>query len=101
MLTVIDNTLTKGTHIEFRLVGTSESGKTRRYEVVATEDNSLLGQIKWFSHWRKYVFIPFAGSAYEEVCLGEISEFIQAATRNHRLNSNKLNKFLHFPQVQA
>jgi hypothetical protein len=44
----------------------------------------LLGEVRWYGAWRKYDFSPAAGTRFEEVCMGEISEFIVSQTRAHK-----------------
>jgi hypothetical protein len=85
-LTIQDIQTTLGTHIGFKDVGQSPSGKTRRYSVYSLEDNFLLGSIAWHSPWRKYIFSPVTTyqTIYEEVCMTEISEFIRTKTTTQR-----------------
>lgn len=86
-LTIQDERHTLGTHIFFRGIGPSESGKTRRWKVITNDpDGVLLGTIGWFGRWRKYVFFPTMGypTVYEETCLEEIIEFIRGKTAEHR-----------------
>jgi hypothetical protein len=85
-LTIKDIETTVGTHIGFKDVGATESGKTRRYKVYSLEDSFLLGTIGWHGAWRKYVFSPVTTyqTIYEEVCMTEISEFIRTKTLTHR-----------------
>lgn len=83
---------TLGTHIGFKDVGQSPSGKTRRYSVYSLEDNFLLGTIGWHGPWRKYIFSPVTTyqTIYEEVCLNEIAEFIRTKTVTHRESAKAL-----------
>lgn len=94
-LTIVNDRWTEGTHIIFRDIGSSESGKTRRFEVAATDvDMYLLGRIEWFGRWRKYCFFPGAGTLYEETCLNEIAEFIKSKTTEHRQKLKDAKKVL-------
>jgi len=72
-----------GTHIGFAHEGESPSGKTKLWRVFAL-DGSILGQIRWFSRWRKYCFYANGNTIFEETCLTEIAEFIAARTKDHR-----------------
>ena len=83
-LKVVDDTYTKGTHILFRRMGVSDSGKTLRFDVIADEDSLWLGRVEWFGRWRKYVFVAGSLTLYEETCLNEIAEFIKGKTAEHR-----------------
>jgi len=70
--------------IRFEDLGTSDSGKTRRFAVIARHDDTLLGEIRWFGGWRKYVFAPYPNTEYEEDCLRDIAAFCERTTREHR-----------------
>lgn len=83
MLKEINEIYTEGTHIVFREISLSDSGKTRRFEV-RTKDGILLGRIAWMGRWRKYSFDPVTATTYEETCLQEIAEFLEVTTRKHR-----------------
>lgn len=91
-LKTIDIETTVGTHIGFKDVGMTESGKTRRYKVYSLEDNFLLGTIGWHGAWRKYIFSPVTTyqTIFEEVCLSEIGDFIKMKTVTHRENAKAL-----------
>jgi hypothetical protein len=39
--------------------------------------DARLGIIKWFSHWRRYVFYPDAGALFDAACLKDIVDFIE------------------------
>jgi hypothetical protein len=85
-----ESTFTMGTHIYFRNHGPWWGGKehkTNLYQVHANADNFLLGEIKWFGRWRKYVFEPAANTIYEETCMRDISQFIEEETATQRANA--------------
>lgn len=74
-----------GTHesyIDFTHIGKSKSGKTDIY--VVTSDRDDLGEIKWWAHWRRYVFMPDAETVFEQDCLREIATFIEELTQEHK-----------------
>ena len=60
--------------IHFNLV--SKTDKTGTYDVIANEGNIVLGQIKWYSPWRKYSFFPNNNTLFEKTCLQDIINFI-------------------------
>ena len=60
--------------INFVLI--KEGKKTNVWLVVPNEGRERLGEIKWFSHWRKYAFFPLPDTVYEDDCLKDIAEFI-------------------------
>ena len=51
---------------------------------VYTNDGGCLGEVKWWSGWRKYCFFPASGSLYEQDCLRDIANFCQEVTTIHR-----------------
>jgi len=70
--------------IRFEDLGTSDSGKTRRFAVIARHDDTLLGEICWFGGWRKYVFAALPQHRVRENCLRDIAAFCERTTREHR-----------------
>lgn len=72
-----DHTSWQGTYIQFHYAGATKSGKTHKWNVKNGETD--LGEIKWFSRWRKYAFFPVASTVYEETCLSEIASFLRLA----------------------
>ena len=80
------------THVVFKCVGDSPSGKTAIWQVsTAVKDREgnphpgvPLGQVKWFGKWRKYSFFPLQETLYEETCLRDIADFCQTLTQVKR-----------------
>lgn len=58
-------------------VKTGDTGKTYIYEVFSKEGGMILGEVKWFSNWRKYAFFPKANCLFEEKCLQDIIDFLK------------------------
>lgn len=73
----------KQTYIRMVPIDVPPSRKTRVWSVRALRDDAELGQVKWFGRWRKYAFFPI-DAIFEEVCLREVADFIEAVTREHR-----------------
>lgn len=67
-----------GKWIEFERYPPKEGMKTSLWIVKTKEDSVSLGLIKWFSRWRTYAFFPANGTVYEDDCLRDIAEFIEA-----------------------
>jgi hypothetical protein len=63
--------------------GSSKSGQTKVWEVRAKQGGAVLGRVRWYAGWRKYVFAPEYGSEYEQDCLRDIAAFVEQATREH------------------
>ena len=53
---------------------------------VASKRGAALGVVRWFSHWRKYGFVPEPNCVFEQVCLRDIAQFIEERTREHKSN---------------
>lgn len=73
-----------GTHIWFAYCGIPEGKKTRVWEVINSNNESFLGNIRWYNHWRKYCFYPEPACVFEEVCMREISQFIVERTKDQK-----------------
>jgi hypothetical protein len=70
-----------------KFVSISKVGKTARWEIYASDNQSLLGQVKWYSGWRRYCFFPHMGIhdlIFEQDCLREIADFIEVQTRLYK-----------------
>ncbi len=70
--------------IEFKFSHNSESGKTKVWQVIAEDGYVVLGGISWFARWRKYTFMPYAGTVFEQDCLRDIAAFCEAETKKHK-----------------
>jgi hypothetical protein len=91
MLIDLKNGWMKGTFVIFHDLGAIPKGKTHWYEVTTIDgEHVVLGVVKWFPRWRKYGFFPNPETVYEEICLGEIREFVILATRQYRDQQKKL-----------
>ncbi len=75
-------------YIEFVDAGTSESGKTRLWDVYPKGNRQMvLGEVSWYSPWRKYVFMPPSGTAdvvFDQTCLRDVANFIEEQTKLHK-----------------
>ncbi len=80
--------------LEFVHEGTSDSGKTHLYEIHSVHDGSLLGLVRWYGPWRKYVVHPQSDALFDASCLEEIAAFLRADTDRHRkvLHRDKIRK---------
>jgi hypothetical protein len=63
-----------GKWIDFELV--EEKAKTKVWHVVAKEDGTILGTVKWFGRWRQYAFFPESDTVFEKTCLDDIRVFL-------------------------
>ncbi len=58
--------------------------KTRWWDIQSKSSRNLLGYVKWYSPWRKYVFSPISNTLFDEKCLREIAEHLELATAGHK-----------------
>jgi hypothetical protein len=71
-------------YLDFRLVGTTPSGKTEVWEVMSRSSGYPLGEIRWFSRWRQYTFSPILETTFNPDCLREIAQHTDSLTHRHR-----------------
>jgi len=64
--------------------GASKGRKTSVWRVLANDDDTLLGEIRWFGRWRGYAFFPEATTLFEQKCLREIADFVESKSKDHR-----------------
>jgi len=62
--------------------------KTKVWAVLS-KDGGQIGTVCWYGPWRKYCFVPMDGTVFEQVCLREIAQFCENATRQHREDKKK------------
>lgn len=55
---------------------TPKCKKTDVYLVSSNHSGDILGEIKWYAPWRRYVFHPKEETLYSHDCLEEIAQFI-------------------------
>ena len=61
--------------------------KTKIWRVRNKENDSILGEIKWYGAWRKYAFfanVVADNIIFEQVCLRNIADFVEKATLKHK-----------------
>ncbi len=76
----------EGTWVKF--VEGPPKPKTKTWSIMSKYEEGLeLGQISWFSKWRKYAFFPKDSTLYEEKCLRDIAQFLQDQTKKHKAKS--------------
>lgn len=55
---------------------TKVNRKTPIYYVIS-RDMTPIGEIKWFSHWRKFCFFAYDNSIWDNKCLQEIINLME------------------------
>ena len=59
-------------------------GVTKRWEVRAKRGDVWLGFVAWSNGWRKYALQPSGRTEWEQDCLRDVANFIEAQTRDHK-----------------
>jgi hypothetical protein len=57
---------------------------TRQWEIRAKQSGTPLGTVAWYTGWRRYVFRPYPDTEYEQDCLRDVANFLEAQTREHK-----------------
>ncbi len=59
---------------------------SKETEIVSgvTPHNILLGQVRWYNHWRQYGCYPEMGTVFEKTCLTDITDFIKELNAGQR-----------------
>jgi hypothetical protein len=86
------NEVARGSYIVFIDHDIPKGMKTHVFSVWTLTNDWIgvkLGEVRWYGAWRKYDFSPAAGTRFEEVCMGEISEFIVSQTKAHKEKAKK------------
>lgn len=62
--------------LEFHNHGKSKSKKTTIWGIWSGQPGGYIGEIRWYAHWRRYVFFPNDNTLWDASCLREITAFI-------------------------
>ena len=70
-------------HLTFDCV--KDTGKTKVWKVHSTHPpKPLLGVIRWYWPWRRYVFYPGIDTLYDVDCMNTISKFIDKEMKKRK-----------------
>lgn len=67
--------------LSFRQI--KDTGKTKAW-TVHSPGAVFLGDVSWYSQWRRYVFFPNDGMLFDADCLRNITEFIEARMKERK-----------------
>jgi hypothetical protein len=90
MLKVLDDSWWEGKYLYYKDLGRIKTvkgarGKTHRFQITSKFTGEYLGEIKWFSKFRKYTFWPSTVDSkqlvFDNLCLGELKEFCETQTQ--------------------
>lgn len=79
----IDKEVIQLTYITIRKQPKEDNKKTNTYLVISENDN-VIGQIKWYGAWRKYCFFPEEKTVFENKCLEGISNILIELTKQYK-----------------
>ena len=71
-------------HFKFIQVSSPPQVKTRRWEARTKDERTVLGNVRWYAHWRRYVFFPEANTLYDQNCLWDIADFVAERTAEQK-----------------
>jgi len=72
-------------YLEFKQV--PYEGKTKRFEVISKNHESVIGRISWYGAWRQYTFSPAFETVWNRECLKDIQDFLQNLMDERKLNN--------------
>jgi len=67
------------TYTYIEIIEQESSGKTKRFQIRNRKSGKVIGEIKWYSHWRQYCFFPLGGTVFSAGCMKDIQGFISRA----------------------
>ena len=56
---------------------------TKRWAVMTKERPTQIGTVSWWGPWRKYVFHAGPQTLFDQDCLRDIADFVEAETKAH------------------
>lgn len=70
--------------VEFEYMVIKRLPKTDVYQVNVKSTGTPLGEIRYHSAWRQYVFMPFSTSIYSSGCMANLITFIKSINKKMR-----------------
>lgn len=67
-------------YLDFILRAQPKAHKTHSWTVRNKLSGDSLGQVYWYTAWRKYVFTPLDSLVFDASCLRELAEFCDQKT---------------------
>ena len=58
--------------------------KTRKWQVISAIGGDVLGEIQWYSPWRRYVLLTKNNPIFDTNCMTAILEFINSQMTYYR-----------------
>lgn len=54
-----------------------DTGKTKVIFIINIHHDEVIGEIRWFSRWRQYCFLPNSGTVWNTACLDDVNAVIK------------------------
>lgn len=70
--------------VRFERLEQAKGRVTHKWVVHSVMSDDYLGQVEWFSPWRRYVFGPASATLYDAKCLRAIADFCEKETKVHK-----------------
>lgn len=84
MIETVDEKWSQTKNLFFQDTGPVMPGaRTRLFTVRHRVSNDFLGEVRWYAHWRQYVFMP-VNAIFDRHCLREIADFCETKTLEQR-----------------
>lgn len=58
--------------------------ETGEWSVNAKSGDALLGYVRWYQEWKRYVFHPKEDTLFDKECLMDIAQFIHTETKKRQ-----------------
>lgn len=65
--------------LRFSVHALGESRTTQTWTVLSA--SASLGEVRWYSPWRRYAFYPAPGTVFDTACLEELANFVSIETK--------------------
>lgn len=63
--------------------------KTPKYYIFNNNGVDILGEIKWFSSWRKFCFYPSEATIWDSKCLNDVMTLLDDFNKNWKTKNKK------------
>jgi hypothetical protein len=79
----------KKRHLIFDLLPKSAEARKVTHTWSVWNGSTYLGEIRWFAHWRRYVFYPDKDTLFDPGCLAELGAFCLEQSKMRRMERQK------------
>lgn len=79
-------------YIKFVEVNVRDGRRTSVWAVLSLDGSKKLGHVSWYGAWRKYSFMPYGMTVFEQECLRYIADFCEAQTKAHRSKPKAIHR---------